>query len=197
MTSDHTALESRWCGIHPDRQAVEQCAECGRPACLTCAVPVRGRVLCVECARRVLGEAVRGPTQARGRGSRIPEAAAAILLGAALLATLLPWHRFGALTGMLSVWWLPSDPWPFLSGLLILIAAVAAGLVLLRRWPTVLRYSALAYPAVAAGAAGAVAVALVRAPDFTSNTPAPYVALIGSAGAALVGAARLRGSRHS
>jgi hypothetical protein len=197
MTSDHTALESRWCGIHPDRQAVEQCAECGRAACLTCAVPVRGRVLCVECARRVLGEPVRGPTQTRGPGSRIPETAAAILLGAALLATLLPWHRFGALTGMLSVWRLHSDPWPFLSGLLILIAAVAAGLVLLRRWPTVLRYSALAYPAVAAGAAGAVAVALVRAPDFTSNTPAPYVALIGSAGAALVGAARLRGSRHS
>jgi hypothetical protein len=194
MASDSTALESRWCGIHPDRQAVDQCAECGRAACLTCAVPVRGRVLCTECARRMVGEPVRAPDHPRGPGSRIPDAAAASLLGMALLATLLPWDRFGALTGMLSAWRLSPDPWPFLAGLLLLAATVASGVVLARRWPSLLRSSAVLYTAVAAAGAGAVGVALVRSPDFTSHTPAPYVALTGALGAALVGAIRLRRS---
>lgn len=194
MASEPTPLESRWCGIHPDRQAVDQCAECGRPACLTCAVPVRGRVLCAECARRVVGEPVRTPIRPRGLGSRIPDVAAATLLGTALLATVLPWDRFGALTGMLSAWRPRPDPWPFLAGLLLLTAAIASAVVLLRRWPAVLRYSAVAYTAVAAAAAGAVGVALLRSPDFTSHTPAPYVALGGALGAALVGAVRLRRS---
>jgi hypothetical protein len=114
------------------------------------------------------------------------------LLGIALLATLLPWDRFGALTGMLSAWRLGPDPWPFLAGLLLLAATAASGVVLLRRWPTLLRYSAVAYTAVAAAAAGAVGMALLRAPDFASHTPAPYVALAAALGAALVGAVRLR-----
>jgi MYXO-CTERM domain-containing protein len=112
----------------------------------------------------------------------------------ALLATLLPWDRFGALTGMLSAWRLGPDPWPFVAGVLLLMAAVASCLMLLRRWPTVLRYSAVLHTALSAAAAGAVGVALVRAPDFTSHTPAPYVALAGALGAALLGAIRLRRS---
>ncbi|HEV8681154.1 MAG TPA: hypothetical protein VGS09_00035 [Actinomycetota bacterium] len=194
MASESTALESKWCGVHRDRQAVELCAECGRPACLACAVPVRGQVLCTECARRVVGEPVRPAIRPRSLGSRFPDASAAILLATALLATLLPWDRFGALTGMLSAWRLRPDPWPFLAGLLLLTATVAAAVALLRRWPTVLRYSAVLYTAMGVAAAGAVGVALVRAPDFTSHTPAPYVALAGALGAALVGMVRLRRS---
>lgn len=142
----------------------------------------------------MVGEPVRAPIRPRGLGSRIPDAAAAILLGTALLATVLPWDRFGALTGMLSAWRLRPDPWPFLAGLLLLTATMASAVVLLRRWATVLRYSAVAYTVVAAAAAGAVGVSLLRAPDFTSHTPAPYVALSGALGAALVGAVRLRRS---
>jgi hypothetical protein len=194
MASESTALESKWCGVHRDRQAVEHCAECGRPACLTCAVPVRRQVLCTECARRVVGEPVRPATRPRSLGSRIPDASAALLLATALLATLLPWDRFGALTGMLSAWRLRPDPWPFLAGLLLLLGTVSTGVGLLRRWPTVLRYSAMLYTTVGATAAGAVGVALARAPDYTSHTPAPYVALAGALGAALVGMARLRRS---
>ena len=110
------------------------------------------------------------------------------------LATLLPWDRFGALTGMLSAWRLNPDPWPFLAGLLLLAATVASGVVLVRRWPALLRSSAVVYTAAAAAAAGAVGVALVRAPDFASHTPAPYVTLTGALGAAVVGAIRLRRS---
>lgn len=192
MASERTTLESRWCEAHPDRQAVERCAECGRTACLSCAVPVRGRVLCTECTRRVVGEPVRAAAPSRGLGSRIPDVAAAILLGTALLATLVPWDRFGTLTGMLSAWRLRPDPWPLLAALMLLLATIAAGMVLLRRWPAILRYSAVAYTAVGAAAAVAVVVALLRAPDFTSHTPAPYVALIGAIAAAVVGAVRLR-----
>lgn len=192
MAGEQTTLESRWCDLHPDRQAVGRCTECGRAACLPCAVPVRGRVLCMECARRIVGEPVRGPARSRGLGSRMPDVAAAILLGSALLATLVPWDRFGTLTGMLSAWRLGPDPWPLLSALMLLLATTAAGVVLLRRWPAILRYSAVAYTAVGAAAAVAVVVALLRAPDFASHTPAPYVALLGAIGAAVVGAVRLR-----
>jgi hypothetical protein len=192
MAGEQTTLESRWCEVHPDRQAVERCAECGRAACLSCAVPVRGRVLCAECARRVVGEPIRGPAPARGPGSRLPDLTATILLGIALLATLVPWDRFGNLTGMLSAWRLGPDPWPLLAALMLLGATVAAGVVLLRRWPAVLWYSAAAYTALGAAAALAVLVALLRAPDFTSHTPAPYVAFAGAAGAALAGGMRLR-----
>jgi hypothetical protein len=192
MAGEQTTLESRWCEVHPDRQAVERCTECGRAACLACAVPVRGRVLCAECARRVVGEPVRGPAPSRSLGSRVPDLAAAILLGTALLATLLPWDRFGNLTGMLSAWRLRPDPWPLLAALMLLLATIAAGVVLLRRWPAILRYSTLAYTAMGAAAGLAVLVALLRAPDFTSHTPAPYVAFVGAIGAALVGGVRLR-----
>jgi hypothetical protein len=193
MASDQKVLESRWCGIHPDRKAVEQCAECGRAACLACAVPVRGQVLCTECARRLVGEPAPPPAPARAPASRILDVGAASLLGAALLATLLPWQRFGTLTGAFSAWRI-SNPWPFLSSALILTATMGAAVVLLRRWPLLLTYSALAYTVMAAGAAAAVSVALLRAPGFTSHTPAPYVVLIGALGAAAVGALRLRRS---
>ncbi|MGH2682608.1 MAG: hypothetical protein ACRDIX_05175 [Actinomycetota bacterium] len=192
MASDQKVTESRWCGIHPDRKAVEHCGECGRAACLACAVPVRGRVLCTECARRVVGEPAPPPAPARGPASRILDVGAASLLGVAFLGTLLPWQRFGTLTGAFSAWRL-SNPWPFLSSVLILIATLGAAAVLLR-WPPLLRYSAPAYAVAAAMAAAAVGVALLRAPGFTSHTPAPYVVLIGAVGAAAVGAVRLRRS---
>ena len=192
MAGEQTPVESRWCEVHPDLQAVERCAECGRAACLSCAIPVRGRVLCAECARRIVGEPVRGAAPPRGLGSRIPDLAAAILLGTALLATLVPWDRFGTLTGRLSAWRVGSDPWPPLAAVLLLVGTLAAGVVLLRRWPPILRYSAVAYTAVGAAAAVAVLVALLRAPDFASHTPAPFVAFAGAMGAALVGAVRLR-----
>jgi hypothetical protein len=192
MVSDRTALESRWCRVHPDRQAVEACAECGRPACLACAVPVRGQVLCTECARRVVGDPARSAPPPLGPGSRIPDAAAATLLATALLATLLPWHRFGTLTGMLSVWRLSPDPWPFLAGIILLGATALAAMVVVRRWPRVLRSSALAYTALAGAGTAAVGVAILRSPDFASPTPAPYVALLGAFGGAVVGLVRLR-----
>ena len=191
MPGEQTTVESRWCEVHPDRQAVERCAECGRAACLSCAVPVRGQVLCAECARRVVGEPIRGPAPSRA-GSRLPDLVATILLGIALLATLVPWDRFGNLTGMLSAWRLRPDPWPLLAALMLLGATVAAGVVLVRRWPAVLWYSAAAYTALGAAAALAVLVAVLRAPDFTSHTPAPYVAFAGAVGAALAGGMRLR-----
>jgi hypothetical protein len=192
MASDRTVLESRWCRVHPDRQAVEACAECGRAACLACTVPVRGRVLCGECARRVVGDPASPAPPSLGPGSRIPDAAAAILLSTALLATLVPWHRFGTLTGALSAWRLRPDPWPFLAGILLLAATALAWVVVVRRWPRLLRSSALAYTALAAAGTVAAGVAILRSPDFASHTPAPYVVLLSAVGAAIVGFVRLR-----
>jgi hypothetical protein len=118
--------------------------------------------------------------------------AAVILLSVALLATLLPWHRFGTLTGMLSAWRLGPDPWPFLAGLLVLAAAALAAGVVFRRWPRALRPSAIAYTTLALAGAAAAGLAILRSPDFASHTPAPYVALLGAFGGALAGFVRLR-----
>lgn len=118
--------------------------------------------------------------------------AAAILLSIALLATLLPWHRFGTLTGVLSAWRLGPDPWPFLAAVLLLAAAALAAGVVFRRWPRLLRSSAIAYSTLALAGSAAAGVAILRSPDFASHTPAPYVALFGAFGAALAGFVRLR-----
>src|SRR6266545_4886093 len=43
------------CDLHPASPSVAECQSCGRPLCLACAVPVRGRVLGVECLEAALG----------------------------------------------------------------------------------------------------------------------------------------------
>ena len=44
------------CIHHPGRPAVARCSACEEPVCMTCAVPVRGRVLGPECLAAELGD---------------------------------------------------------------------------------------------------------------------------------------------
>jgi hypothetical protein len=90
------------CDQHPTRSAVAVCAGCGRPLCLSCAVPVRGAVLGVECLPEPLAE---DPAQLpRAVGSSRLELVTAGAFALALVATLVPWSRFGVGAGALGAW---------------------------------------------------------------------------------------------
>lgn len=105
------------------------------------------------------------------------------LLLAALAATTPPWHRSGVLTSMLSAW-RATDPWALVACLGLVTGALLAGRMALRGGPAWLR------PASAAAAlAGGVAtiVVLIRAPDYFSPTPAPFVVLALALSVAAIG----------
>lgn len=92
------------CEVHPNRVAAVHCAECDRPVCVRCAVPVRGRVLGPECLRAALGdEAPPEPTPKRARRPAVEVVAGAAFCSAAV-ATLLPWTRFATGSGFAGAW---------------------------------------------------------------------------------------------
>jgi peptidoglycan/LPS O-acetylase OafA/YrhL len=144
-------------------------------------VPFRGELLCSTCAARALGSPGPEPPNLPAPSSR-PDLVAGIVLIVGLMATIPPWHRAGSLSGTLSVW-TPSGEMPVFVAVLALAGAavLTIGPALWRR-PS--RRQAAAAAALSLVAGGAIAFSLLRAPDFFSFTPAPFVTL----GAAAVGA---------
>ncbi|HEX9891488.1 MAG TPA: hypothetical protein VGB28_05450 [Actinomycetota bacterium] len=183
MTVDQVA-----CTVHPDQPAEGRCERCGRAACLACAVPVRGELVCREDALEEMGalEEVAPPPPPFPPGTR--DRVAAGLLVLAVATTLVPWHRFGILTSILSAW-TPEGGWWTPVACVALLAAGAAAVWRLRGGGR----RAVRASALLAGAGALTTVAAVlAAPPFVSHSPAPFVALAGSGGAALLGALGLR-----
>jgi hypothetical protein len=143
--------------------------------CLACAIPVRGKTLGAECLLSALGPhavAVEASPIEPGRPARL---LARIAFVFAVLATILPWSRFGAGAEPFGAW-SSSPKWSLVAA----IAAVAGlSLSLARRlapragpaWDVVL---ALAGAVVVA----ASALALFRPPEFTSPWLGPWAALV-------------------
>jgi hypothetical protein len=180
------------CAVHPERQSVGRCEDCGRPTCLDCAVPFRGRLLCTACASKALGtpEPVPRPVV---RASRASAVAVGALLAVALGATIPPWHRSGTLTRPFGAW----RPHPEVAPQVAVLAlAGATGLLL---WAAIrhrLRRPLVAVVgAVSLLGAVAIAVSMLRAPDFYAFTPAPFVALGGALLAAMAAFVGLAGDR--
>jgi hypothetical protein len=104
-SEERTTKSAERCDLHPGRASVARCDGCGRPLCLACATPVRGRVLGAECLAEALGPDSPAPDLGlpRSRMSR-----AEVLTGAtfalAVAATLLPWARFGEGSGPFGAW---------------------------------------------------------------------------------------------
>ncbi|HEX2032492.1 MAG TPA: hypothetical protein VHL78_14030 [Actinomycetota bacterium] len=190
MASPEVAAARRNCSVHGDRVAIERCRSCGRPVCLRCAVPFRGVVLCTACAARELGEPA--PPAPPARWPRQRHTAAAVALSVAALATIPPWDRFGALTGMFSAW-TTTQGWTSVVASACLV--VAAALALAGRLLP-LRAAAGLYAVV--GAAGALATvrAVVAAPDYVRHTPAPYVAVAAAAVGVAIGIGKLAVTRR-
>lgn len=169
-----------------------RCDSCGNPACLSCAIPVRGKLLCQTCASRELGAPE--PPASITRRPRRPDVAAAVLLGVALLATIPPWHRSGPLTEVLSAWRPGPQPWPLIASLGALVALAAAlAPVATRRISA--RAGAAACALVASLAGVAAALALAASPDYTSPTLAPFAVLAAAGSAAILGFASSRRAR--
>ncbi|MEP7060111.1 MAG: B-box zinc finger protein [Actinomycetota bacterium] len=160
------------CQVHPGRSAIARCAECDRPLCVQCAVPVRGRVLGPECLRNALGdEAPPEPAPKRPRKPATELVAGAAFAGAGAM-TLFPWTRFATGSGFAGAW--ASDlRWSML--------AATAAMAALVSWGASHRVGRLALRAqVVFGFAGAVgaAMSLVHPPPFKHASIEPAFALV-------------------
>jgi hypothetical protein len=173
-----TSKES--CRIHPERQAVERCASCGRTACLSCAVPVRGRVLCVECATREVGVTPPAVSREPRRVVVATHVAAAALFAVGFLVTLAPWDRFGILTTMFSAWRSDPNPWPLIASISLLVGTLASLAALALRTGPMTRYAAGIYAILALVGGSATTAELLGTPSYVVHTPAPYVILAAS-----------------
>jgi hypothetical protein len=172
-TDGSEAAANERCVHHPSRTAIARCSACDEPVCLTCAVPVRGRVLGPECLATELGDpAITTPPEP----DRTIAGSWVALFGAvlALLATVGPWTRTGAGYRLLGAW-VPSVRWS-------MVAAVTATAVLPAAWwfrthPA----RAGAILVVLGGTAIALASALAIAfpPTFQAASWGPWVAATG------------------
>jgi hypothetical protein len=175
--------------VHGSRPSVARCDGCGRTLCLACATPVRGGALGAECLQRAIGPDAPAPEASRS-GVGTPGVLTVAAFGLAVVATFLPWSRFGPGSGAFGAW-SRSPRWSMAVAL-----AASAGLLLTAartRLPRAGMWDAILAGAGVVVAAGAV-LALLAPPDFASPWIGPWVALGAGIGAvaATVGGLRAR-----
>jgi hypothetical protein len=166
---------------------VARCDGCGRTLCLACATPVRGGALGAECLQRAIGPDAPAP-DALPSALRSPGVLALAAFGLAVVATFLPWSRFGPGSGAFGAW-SRSPRWS-----LVVAVAASAGLALAAgraRLPRTGVWDAVLAGAGVVVAAGS-ALALLAPPDFASPWIGPWVALGGGIGAVATSLAGLR-----
>lgn len=157
------------CDRHPGSAAIARCEGCGRPLCLTCAIPVRGAAYGAECLGAVLGS---DTPVAPETGVRTPDALARtigrIAFGLAVLSTVLPWSRFGPGSDAFGAW-SRSSRWS-----LVAAFAATAGLALslLQRHP---RLRTPSLDAATAGLSSVVVAASVLAVLFPAAFSRPWL----------------------
>jgi hypothetical protein len=161
--------------------------------CVGCAVPVRGVAIGAECLAVALGPDVPEPAppgRAPGELARLGTRAA---FGVAVIATALPWSRFGAGSGPFGAW-SDSPRW----SMVVAVAAVVGLLVTVTS--VVTRASGTASDGLAVVLAGVVVVgtglAIAWPPSFTSPWLGPWVALGAGTFAFVAGIVALRGARE-
>ncbi len=182
-TEERTTKGAERCATHPSRATVGACEVCGRPLCIECAVPVRGRVLGAECLSEVLGSDIpASPPPRQWRRLRSPaDRVAGALLAAAALATLLPWTRFSTGSGFAGAWTF-GVRWSML--------AACAAVIGLGAWFGFRRRSSVARTAAILAGTVVVAGSMLAAlnpPPFTKPALAPWFALAAGLGAAIAG----------
>jgi hypothetical protein len=182
-TEERTTKGTERCATHPSRLTVGACDVCGRPLCVECAVPVRGRILGPECLSEILGDDV--PATAPPRAWRRYRSSIDRMIGGSLVvaavATLFPWTRFSTGSGFAGAWALEVR-WSMLTACTAVI-----GLVLwlaLGRRPRAARTAAIICGALVT--AGSLLAAL-NPPPFTKPALAPWISLTAGALAAILG----------
>ena len=150
-----------------------RCDGCGRSLCLTCAVPVRGRVLGGECLAEALGPGAVPEEHEAARAGNGRRGLAGGAFALAVLSTVLPWSRFGEGASIFGAW-RGSPRWSVLAGL-----AGLAGLVL---WFWARRRGGTAWADAAMASLGGIVVAaafmaIVHPPYATHTSFAPWIAV--------------------
>jgi hypothetical protein len=182
-TEERTTKGAERCANHPSRLTVGACDVCARPLCIECAVPVRGRVLGVECLSEALGDDLPPSIPPRQwRRIRSPaDRVTGALLGLAALATLLPWTRFSTGSGFAGAWTFDVR-WSML--------AAGAAVIGLGLWMAFSRRPPLARTAAILAGTVVVVGSLLSAlnpPPFTKPALAPWIGLVAGAAAASAG----------
>src|SRR5436309_8136388 len=161
------------CDIHPGSVSVATCDGCGRPLCISCAVPVRGEVFGSECLPPDLDPAGTALDQSAPRVPW-PVVAGGLSWVVAAIATAFPWTRFGSGSNALGAWaW--DERWSMLAA-----PAAIVGLVVWwlgrRRDPTA--WWTWAQIGIGVGAAAGSFLSFWNPPPFTRPAAAPLVSAV-------------------
>jgi hypothetical protein len=183
------AAGSERCQHHPARAAVARCAGCDRPLCVSCAVPVRGRVFGPECVADELGEPGLTVPPEPERSHPVVWVAVAGA-GIALVGTIGPWTRTGAGDRVFGAW-VPNVRWS-------MVAAVAAIVLAVGVWRLAGGRDRAARLVIVTGSLVAVASALAIAfpPTFQAASWGPWLGVAGGAIAAAAGVGIAAFRRH-
>lgn len=158
--------------------------------CLACATPVRGKTYGAECLSDVLGPDAPDPAESKApRPDRAIRTFTVAAFGLAVLATGLPWSRFGPGSDVFGAW-TRSSLWSLVAAL----AAIAGLLLAAARWRPHLHNPG--WDLIVAGLGALVSVASLLSvlfpPPFSRPWLGPWFAL---AFGALAGAASLVAAR--
>jgi hypothetical protein len=156
---------------------------CGRPLCVSCAVPVRGSIVGRECLSTVLEDAPgpeRIPSPVRRLGGRLAMAG----FGLVVLVSLLPWSRFGDSSRYLGAW---TPHWSLIAAMAGL-AGFAFSVIIMYR-PLDPRLEAAVFACLGSLIAAAAVIQHRHPPILSEATFWPWVAFLGGT-LAVLGAIR-------
>ena len=176
MPDDDRAVKGvERCARHPASPGIANCDGCGRTLCLSCATPVRGQVYGAECLSEVLGsEAPAEPQQGARDADASPRTVARMAFAAAVVATVLPWSRFGPGSEAFGAWG-QTARWSIVAG----VAAIAGLVLTLAQRRPRLRTPRWETLAATSGAMVVLAAvfALLFPPAFSHPWLGPWVAV--------------------
>lgn len=170
--------------MHPGAVEVGRCEVCGRPLCVSCAVPVRGAVLGSECLPVVL-EDTPGPLAPALPASSVGDLPAIIGFGLVVALSVIPWSRYGDASGFLQGW---SPHWSLLS-----VGAAVAGLAVtlaFRRRPRDPRIEAAVLTGLAALVATGAILHALRPPSLSRVWWYAWLLPLAASALVMLGAAR-------
>lgn len=179
------------CPRHLAAAVVGTCDGCGEALCLTCAVPVRGRVLGPVCLEAELGDPP-APPEAVPEDAGRARAVTDLGLAATLLATVLPWSGVGLGASPFGAWGTADPRWASVV-VLASLGGCAAAVTARARWVRVTDRVDRAVAAAAVLAAVAAVLAILAPPPYTSPAIGPWAAALAGTVAAAGAIAVLRG----
>lgn len=144
--------------------------------CLACSTPVRGETYGSECLSTVLGsDAPPAVEPHEVRPDRATRAVALAAFGAAVLATTLPWSRFGPGSGAFGAW-TRAGRWSLLAAAAAVAGLIVAIVSLRRTQPS--RPRDLACAILGGSVAVAATLSVLLPPAFSRPWLGPWVAIV-------------------